>query len=108
MSRRMGSCCPLQYGDPVQILMPAQESGKVAEPQQASPSLLGAVGCQKQCLIVVCQAGDTSTGNGLLDQLRPNLSGPQREYHAVSRELPVQINDEIALSASKCVLAKVT
>src|SRR5271165_1064090 len=104
----MGPRCPLQNGGPVQILMSAQELGKVAEPQQMSPSLLGAVGGQKQGLIVVCQARDRSTGNGLLDQSGPNLSGPQREYHAVPRELPVQINPEIALSASKRILTMVT
>src|SRR6516165_3844192 len=103
----MGSCCPLQNGDPVQILMSAQEFGKVAEPQQASPSLLGAVGCQKQCLIVVRQARDRSTGKGLLDQSGPNLCGSQRECHAVPAELPVQINPEIALSTSKRVLTMV-
>src|SRR6266436_1459502 len=104
----MASPCTLQNGDPVRVRIAAQELGKVAEPQQASPSLLGAVGCQKQCLIVVCQARDRSTGNGLLDQSGPNLSGSQREYHAVLGELPVQINPEIALSTSKRVLTMVT
>src|SRR5450432_3621695 len=104
----MRSRRPLQNGGPIHVRIAVQELGKVAEPQQASPSLLGAVGCQKQCQIVGCQARDRSTGNGLLDQSGPNLSGPQRKYHAVWGELPVQINPEIALSTSKRVLAMVT
>ena len=32
----------------------------------------------------------------------------EREYHAVRRELPMQINPQIALSTSKRVLAMIT